>query len=149
MVQVRQGPSPGYSIGMSEKNAEIVRRSWQAYAERGLPGLFEFFTEDINWRAIEGAIDDVGEMSGIDAMRRYLSDWVEMFADITATPTEVLDLGDDQVLAMLRVEGTARLSGVATELSYAVLYTLRDGKIARGREFAERQEALDAAQLEG
>ena len=129
---------------MSEENVEIVRRSWQGYAEHGLPGLFEFFAEDINWRAIEGAIDDAGEMNGIDAMRRYLGDWLETFADITATPTELLDLGDDRVLAVLRVEGRARLSGVATELNYAVVYTLRDGKIVRGREYEDRPAALKA-----
>jgi ketosteroid isomerase-like protein len=30
---------------------------------------------------------------------------------------------------------------------YSVVYTVRDGKIARGREYATREEALEAAGL--
>jgi ketosteroid isomerase-like protein len=44
-------------------------------------------------------------------------------------------------------EGRARLSGVTTELRYAIVYTLRDGKIVRGREYANRQEAFAAVGL--
>src|SRR5438309_12037992 len=70
-------------------------------------------------------------MQGLAAMRRYLGDWLETFDDITSVPTEVLDLGDDAVLAVLRVKGRARLSGIETELSYAVVYTVRNGKSFR------------------
>ena len=57
-------------------------------------------------------------------------------------------MGDDRVVALLHVTGRARLSGIATELRYAVVYTLRDGKILHGREYADRQEALKAVGLE-
>jgi ketosteroid isomerase-like protein len=36
---------------------------------------------------------------------------------------------------------------VETDLTYAVLYTIRDGKIAGGREYWTREEALEAAGL--
>jgi ketosteroid isomerase-like protein len=127
---------------VSQENLEVVRRLWQAYADGGLDGLSEFFDEDIDWRAIEGAPDDVGGIRGIDAMRRYMGDWLETFEDITSDPTEALDLGDDRVLAVLRIAGRARLSGVETELSYAVIYTVRDGKVVRGREYVDRSAAL-------
>jgi ketosteroid isomerase-like protein len=133
---------------VSRENVEIVRRSWQAYADRGLDGITEFFDENIEWRAVEGAPDDVGEIHGVEAMRRYLGDWLETFDDITSVPTEVLDLDDERVLGVLRVNGRARLSRIETELSYAVIYTLRDGKIMGGREYADRSTALKAVGLE-
>ena len=34
-----------------------------------------------------------------------------------------------------------------TDLTYATVYTIRDGKIARGREYATRAEALEAVGL--
>jgi len=40
--------------------------------------------------------------------------------------------------------GRAKLSGVETDLTFAVLYTLRDGKIARGREYWTKEQALEA-----
>ena len=71
-------------------------------------------------------------------MRRYLGDFPEMFADVTVVPIEVLDLGDDRVLAVQRMKGRARLSGIETDIYFAVVYTLRAGKIVRGREYLER-----------
>jgi ketosteroid isomerase-like protein len=132
---------------MSQENVEIVRRSWQAFADGGLDALMEHVDRDVNWRAIEGALDDVGEMHGADAVRGYLQDWLDTFEGITTTPTEVIDAGDDLVVAALHVTGRARLSGIETELRYAVVYTVRDGKITRGREYADRDEALKAVGL--
>ncbi len=134
---------------MSQENVEIVRRMWEVYEERGLDAVLEFFDESINWRAVPGAVDDAGELNGVEAMRRYLGDWLETFADVSTVPTEILDLGGDRVLATLRVSGRSRLSGIETGLSYAVVYTLREGKIVQGREYVDRAEALKAVGLEG
>jgi ketosteroid isomerase-like protein len=48
---------------------------------------------------------------------------------------------------VFKISGRAKLSGVETDLTYAALYTFRDGKIARGREYWTRDEALEAAGL--
>jgi ketosteroid isomerase-like protein len=37
--------------------------------------------------------------------------------------------------------------GVDTELRYAVVYTVRDGKVVRGREYWTRGEALEVVGL--
>jgi ketosteroid isomerase-like protein len=132
---------------MSEENVEIVRRSWQAFVDGGLDALTEYLDPEINWRAIEGAPDDVGEMHGKNAVRRYLQDWLDTFEGITSVPTELIDAGDDLVVAALHVTGRARLSGIETELRYAVVYTVRNGRIVRGREYADRDEALKAVGL--
>ena len=132
---------------MSKQNVEVVRRLWQGYADDGLDGVMELIDENVSWRAMEGAPDDVGETQGLEAMRRYLEDWLETFEDITTVPTDLLDLGDDRVLAVLRVKGRARLSGIETELSYAVVYTVRNGKVVQGRECADRAAALRALGL--
>ena len=40
-----------------------------------------------------------------------------------------------------------RASGVPAELRYAAVYTIRDGKIVRGREYLTMDDALRAAGL--
>jgi ketosteroid isomerase-like protein len=132
---------------MSQENVEIVRRSWQAFADGGLDAWMAYVDSEVNWRAIEGAPDDVGEMHGEDALRRYVQDWLDTFEGITSIPTELIDAGDDLVVAALQVTGRARLSGIETELCYAVVYTVRDGRIVRGREYADRDQALEAVGL--
>lgn len=128
-------------------NVEIVQRSFLAFADRGFDGLAEFLHPEINWRAMEGALDDVGEMNGIEAACRYVQDWPDMFDDFTSEIEDVCDVGGDQVIAVIHNAGRAKRSGVPTELRYAALYTIRDGRIARVREYATRAEALKAVAL--
>jgi ketosteroid isomerase-like protein len=132
---------------MSQENVEIVRESLAAYTDGGIDAAAEFWDSDISGWAIEGAPDDVGEMHGPEALRRYLQDWLDMFDDVTNVPEEVLDLGDDRVVAVQHATGRARASGVQTDIRYAVVYTLRDGKIVCGREYIGRSEALEAVGL--
>jgi len=80
-------------------------------------------------------------------MRAYPQDWLDMFDPITVEPLELIDAGGDEVVAVLKFGGRAKLSGVETDLTYAALYTIRDGKIARGREYWTRDQALQAAGL--
>jgi ketosteroid isomerase-like protein len=123
---------------MSQENAAVVEAAWNAFRRDGLDALAAYWTEDIDHRAIEGAPDDRGPMHGRDAMRAYLQDWLDTFDDVRTDIVELIDAGEDKVIAVLRLSGRAKLSGIETELTYAVVYTIRDGKIARGREYATR-----------
>jgi ketosteroid isomerase-like protein len=72
-----------------------------------------------------------------------------MFEGITNVPEELFDIGDDRVLAVQRAAGRAKLSGAETEIRFAVVYTVRDGKLVRGREYMDRGAALKALSAEG
>jgi hypothetical protein len=75
-------------------------------------------------------------------------DWLDTFDDLSVAAEELLDVGSDRVVAVQRVCGRAKLSGIETELLYAVSYTLRDGLIVCAREYETRAEALKAVGLE-
>jgi uncharacterized protein len=132
---------------MSEENVKIVRDVAEAFSRGDLDAWIEYCTDDIDYRAIEGAPDDHGPIHGKDAVRAYVQDWQDTFDDLTSEPVELIDAGEDNVVAVFRNRGRAKLSGVETELTYAALYTFRDGKVARGREYWTREEALEAAGL--
>jgi ketosteroid isomerase-like protein len=132
---------------MSRENVAVVQAALNALARDGLHALAMYWTEDIDHRAIEGAPDDRGPMHGRDALRAYVQDWLDTFDDVRTEVVELIDADEDKVIAVLRMSGRAKLSGVETELTYAVVYTIRDGKIARGREYATRDLALEAAGL--
>lgn len=132
---------------MSEENVEIVRASAAALNRGDLDGWAECWADDIDYRAIEGAPDDQGPIHGRDALGVYVQDWLDTFDDFRQEPVEQIDAGDDKVIAVFKISGRAKLSGVETDLTYAALYTFRDGKIARGREYWTRDEALEAAGL--
>jgi ketosteroid isomerase-like protein len=132
---------------MSEENVKAVRDAAAAFNRGDLDTWSEFWTDDIDYRAIEGAIDDRGPMHGKAAVRAYVQDWLDNFDNFRSEAVELLDAGEDTVIAVVRISGLAKLSGIETDLTYAALYTIRDGKIARGREYWTRDEALEAAGL--
>ena len=131
---------------MSQENVEVVRAVFEAWERGGVDAVAEFWDPEIDWRAAEGALDDVGVMRGVDAMRAYMNDWLDNFDDVHFEAEELIDAGD-QVVAMQRVTARAKGSGVETELRYAVVNTIRDGKVVRGREYWTRAEALEAVGL--
>jgi ketosteroid isomerase-like protein len=130
---------------MSEENVKAVRDATAAFNRGDLDTWSEFWTDDVDYRAVEGAIDDRGPMHGKAAVRAYVQDWLDNFDNFRSEAVELLDAGEDAVIAVVRISGLAKLSGIETDLTYAALYTIRDGKIARGREYETRQEALEAA----
>ena len=132
---------------MSEENVEVVRRLLQAFADGGLDAMPELWDPDIEWRAAEGAIDDVGEMHGPVAVRRYIQDWIDTFDDFSVVVEELRGVGGDRVLSIQRLKGRAKLSGTETDLRYAVVYTVRDGKVVRGQEYLSVDQALEGVGL--
>ena len=98
-------------------------------------------------RAIEGAPDDRGPILGKAALRAYIQDWIDTFHEFRIEPVELIELDDDRVVAVMRFGGRAKLSGVETDSTLGVIFTIRHGMIARGREYATREEALEAAGL--
>jgi len=131
---------------MSEENVELLRRYIGAGERDGVEGLAEFWHPDINWRAAEGAIDDVGLMEGPDAIRDYLRQWEETFEKGRAEAQELIDAGD-QVVAVVRGIGRMKDSDAEIDMRYAIVFTIRDGKIATGREYFTREQAIEAAGL--
>jgi ketosteroid isomerase-like protein len=132
---------------MSQENVEIVRQAAAAFNRGELDAWWEYWAEDIDYQAAEGAPDDHGPIHGKAAMRAYVQDWLDTFDDFRFVPVELIEAGEDKFVAVIRISGHAKLSGVETDLTFAVLYTIRDGKIARGREYWTKEQALEAAGL--
>ena len=132
---------------MSQENVELVRRAFQAFADEGVHAMAAFWDPDIRWRAAEGAIDDVGEMHGRVAVRRYIEDWLDLFENFSITVVDARAVGDDRVLSIQRATARAKLSGTEAELRYAAVITVGDGKILRVQEYLRVEDALAAVGL--
>jgi ketosteroid isomerase-like protein len=132
---------------MSQENVEVVKDAYETFAREGLDRFMEHFTDDVDYRAVEGAPDDSGPIHGKDAVRAWLQDWIDTFDEFWFEPVELIDAGEDTVVAVERFGGRAKLSGIETDQTEAVVYSIRGGKLARCREYATRDEALEAAGL--
>ena len=107
----------------------------------------EFWSDDLDHRAAKDGVDDPGPLRGKYAMRQHIGDWIDTFDEFWFEAVEVIDAGEGRVVAVERFGGRAKLSGVETDQTGAVVLTIRDGKIARCREFMTRADALEAVGL--
>ncbi len=122
---------------MSQQNAEIVRRfvrdehgEWLTYLD-----------PTVVWNSAED-----GSARGVEGVEGAMTRWESTWDDYEVIPEDFVDAGD-RVLAILRVRGRGRESGVAVDALFHQVFTIRDGKIVRMDEFMERSEALEAVGL--
>ena len=132
---------------MSQENVDVVRAQFAALAHGGLDAVTRFWHPHIEWRAIEGALDDVGVMQGKDAVRRYYQDWIDTVDQLQVEVAEVIAEAGEQVVVVVRNSGRGRSSGAPSSGRYYVACIVRDGRIVSGREYGTREQALEAAAL--
>jgi ketosteroid isomerase-like protein len=132
---------------MSHQSIAAVEDAYRAFASGGIDRFLEHWTDDLDHRSIEGAPDDRGPIHGKDAMRTYVQDWIDTFDEFSIEPVELIDADGDVVVAVLRYGGRAKLSGIETDEMFGVVFTISDHRIARGREYRTRAQALEAAGL--
>lgn len=132
---------------MSIASSDVVRSYFRTFGSGGVDAAAEFWHPEIEWRAVESAADDVGVIRGHDALRRYYQDWIDTLADLRAEVEEILFEADDRVAVVVRNSGRGRASGAAAEGRYYVTCVVRAGRIVAGREYATREQALEAIRL--
>jgi SnoaL-like domain len=78
---------------MSQENVEVVKVANEAFVREGLDRFMEHFTDDVVYRAVEGAPDEPGPIHGKDAVRAWLQDWIDMFDGFWMELVELIDAG--------------------------------------------------------
>src|SRR4051794_22368686 len=128
---------------MSQENVDVVRRFFEAFRS-DVDTAMEFWHSDLDYRAVEGALDDVGVLHGPEALRHYWEQWNETFDEFRAEPEQLIDAGE-QVVAAVHIGGRMKDSEAVVGMRFWMVFSLRDDKIGRAREYLTREEALEAA----
>jgi ketosteroid isomerase-like protein len=74
-----------------------------------------------------------------------MTEWEKSFEDFRGDAEEFIDAGADHVVVAFRERGRPRGGSVELDQLFGILYTLRDGKVARMEWFDNPDEALAAA----
>ena len=131
---------------MSRENVDIARQAWEA-ALRQPPDwevLGALYDRDHLLESEWGAIE-AEEYRGADGYARFRADMDEAFSEWRHEFVGVSDAGPEQVVVSLRLVGMARLSQSPVEQQFAVLMTVRDGRIVRTSTFGSEGAAHAAA----
>jgi ketosteroid isomerase-like protein len=133
---------------MSQENVEIVRRALRAAWRRPEPDLHvinalyhpdHVLTTD--W-GIEGQ-----RYVGARGFREALTDMDSAWQNWRQEIERVLDAGDEEVVVVARLVARGQASGSPVQGRWALVVTLRDGKIAATRAFQDPAAALEAVGL--
>jgi ketosteroid isomerase-like protein len=125
---------------MSRENVEVVRASFEAFRAGDYAKALEAFDPEIEYDLThfpEGRI-----YHGHDGVREAFRTWMGAFEDYRQELDELIDAGDDRVIAIVREMGRGKESGIETERSTAGVWTLRDGRAIRIQFYDTKEDAL-------
>ncbi len=135
---------------MSGENVEVVRRVYDAAARRDAASVLALYDSTVELDSsrlpIAGLMGD-GVYHGHDGLRRFFREWHESWSDVRYDYEELLDAGDEQVVSVVTRRGRGRASDAEVEMSLALVWTLREGRVVRVVWFPSRDEALEAVGL--
>ena len=126
---------------MSQENVDVVRRAY-AFLERGeLP--LEVCDPEIRIDNIpESPIP--GPYFGHEGLREWWSDIADVAPGFRLRLEEVVDVGDERVVAMIRFLGKGLMEHMP---NWAGVHWVRDGLIFRTAGYLRKEEALEAVGL--
>jgi ketosteroid isomerase-like protein len=132
---------------MSQENVEAVLRSYETFNEYGVEATAAagWWHEDIEWHD-PPEFPDAGIHRGIEAAKAALQGYVDVGGHMKIHVDECIDAGDEVFVRwQARVRGAS--SGAPAEGSMYHVFTVKDGKLVRLRQYLDRDAALVAAGL--
>jgi len=131
---------------MSEANVEIAKRALDAFNRRDVDAFMELTTSDFElFPAMAGSVDG-SSVTGREGLETLFGEVRDIWEKQHVIADEFRDLGD-RVLALGRIVGRGRSSGIPVATPAAIISDFRDGKMWRGRTFLDHGEALRAVGL--
>jgi ketosteroid isomerase-like protein len=132
---------------VSRANVEIVKRGWEHFLATGEQPE-EVIAPDFVWdmSTFRDLMGIQPHYEGVEGIRRFLQDWTEPFDDWQIDVEAFHDAGD-RVVAVCRQRARSKTSGVPVDMTFAQVFTLRDGLETRMEMYADPDEALKAVGL--
>jgi ketosteroid isomerase-like protein len=134
---------------MSQENVEIVRRVYEAAAQRNSAAVLAAYDPEVEWdvsRSRMARLVGEGVYRGHDGLRRFFRAYHDAWEDISYSFDELIDAGE-KVISVDVETARGQLSGADVELTQYGVWTIRNGKIIQAAWFSVREEALEAAGL--
>lgn len=131
---------------MRMRPVEIVARSYEAFARKDLDGVLGDMAPDIRWEQAQG-LPHGGVYHGLDEVRRNIFEPLdaEWWTEFSADPDEFLDAGED-VVVLGRYRGVAKGTGKRLDVPFVHVWTLREGRAIRFRQFLDTAGWVEALQ---
>jgi uncharacterized protein len=126
---------------------DVVRGGYEAMGRGDVGAFLGAMAEDIEWYEAEG-MPYGGFHRGADAIAQHvLGPLVTDIPNFAVTPEEYIASGDT-VAVVARYTGTGKATGKELDLQVTHVWDVRDGKLARFRQFADTASFLEVVPAE-
>jgi ketosteroid isomerase-like protein len=132
---------------MSNENAELIRRAYEAYANGDLATMLELVDPDLEWTYLDPTLEHpIPQVChGRHELESVLQHWAEH--GLRAELEEVAGRGDLVMVGVRTPGADAHYGRRGDDRAYSVV-TVRDGRIVALRDCHDRQEALNLTGLQ-
>jgi len=121
---------------MSEQNVEFVKGVYGAFSRGDVPAVLEAFADDVEWFEAEGMPYGGLYRSGEAVLQNVFGPIAADVEGFAVTPEEYIASGAT-VAAIVRYTGTGKATGKALDEPAVHVWEIRDGKLARFRQFID------------
>ncbi len=131
---------------MTDSNLDLVRRAMgatRARPKRDFATINALYHPDHELASVISGLDG-RTFRGARGFQDFLAEITETWESYDWTLDELSEIDEGRVLVVSTATARTRRAGVAMRASYAVVITLREGKLVRTEVHSSREEALKA-----
>ena len=129
-------------MGTTE-NVQLVKDAYAAFGRGDIPGLLSLLTEDVVWDTPGEGLPMAGTYRGRDGVASFFEKLVQVADVLDFQPREFLGDGD-RVLVVGWEQMKVKETGRTAEADWVMAFTIRNGKIAKFREYTDTKAIADA-----
>jgi ketosteroid isomerase-like protein len=132
---------------MPGDNAALVQEGYERFAASG-EFVGDLVTDDFAWDMSHfHGWPEQQVYEGREQAQSFLLEWTGAW-DEWELDVDALREAGDKVLALVRQRGRSKTTGAPVEMSFAMVWTIRDGKQTRMEMYSDPAEALQAVGLQ-
>lgn len=119
------------------RNVPLVQQMYAAFGKRDIQTLLTLVSDEIDWQILgPPKIAHAGPHRGRDQVRRFFATIAETLEITQFEPREFISQGD-KVVVLGYYGGRVKATGRQYASEWAHVFTLRDGKVVKFREYAD------------
>jgi uncharacterized protein len=114
---------------------QLVQRAYDAFGRGDIPAILGLLDDGVEWTA-PGTLPQGGTFKGRDEVGSFFETVGGAWEQLEVEPEAMGEVGDELVVAVVRLHGTRRGGGPAG-WGAAHVWDVRDGRLARFREYTD------------
>jgi len=116
-------------------NTKLIESAYEAFGRADIQAIVDLSDDGVVWTSPR-TLPQGGQYKGKAGVGEFFQGVGAAWSDLTANVESLNEAGADQVITVVRLDGTLRSGGPAGYGATHV-FTLRDGKIVQFREFTD------------